>query len=71
MILIADSEDNLQNLLHTFNKETKKLIMAINAEKRKCMVKAKCLRDIAWKNKLLTTERRTKIYKTRVRPVLT
>lgn len=39
--LIADSEDNLQRLLHSFNTKAKELNMLINTEKTKCLVISK------------------------------
>ncbi|GJQ65280.1 putative Si dkeyp-35f12.3 [Trypoxylus dichotomus] len=40
-ILITDSEDNLQKLLHSFNQSAKQLNMFINTDKTKCLVRSK------------------------------
>lgn len=40
-VLIADSEENLQRLLHSFNTQAKELNMVINTEKTKCLVTSK------------------------------
>lgn len=40
-VLIADTEDNLQRLLHAFNLKAKQLNMIINTEKTKCLVTSK------------------------------
>ncbi|XP_045466553.1 uncharacterized protein LOC123675250 [Harmonia axyridis] len=40
-VLISDSEDDLQRILHAFNQEAKSLNMLINTTKTKCMVTSK------------------------------
>ncbi|KAI4480031.1 hypothetical protein M0802_014287 [Mischocyttarus mexicanus] len=41
VVLIANSEDNLQRLLHKFNTTSKKFNMIISAEKTKCLTISK------------------------------
>ncbi|KAI4476057.1 hypothetical protein M0802_014934 [Mischocyttarus mexicanus] len=41
VVLIANSEDNLQRLLHKFNITSKKYNMTISAEKTKCLTISK------------------------------
>ncbi|GJQ76099.1 putative Si dkeyp-35f12.3 [Trypoxylus dichotomus] len=40
-VLIADSEDNLQRLPHSFNQSAKQLNMVVTTDKTKCLVISK------------------------------
>ncbi|GJQ78213.1 hypothetical protein Trydic_g2542 [Trypoxylus dichotomus] len=40
-VLIADSEDNLQRLLYSFNQSAKQLNMIINADETECLLTSK------------------------------
>jgi len=40
-VLIADSEDDLQRLLHSFNQSAKQFNMVITTDKTKCLVSSK------------------------------
>lgn len=40
-VIVAESEDNLQKLLHTFNQTAKQLNMVISTSKTKCMTTSK------------------------------